>query len=96
MARKTAKERPLRFANVLFLTLAAVVTVSGAHVDFATYWGGSESETSLHVLGTSDGGIVMAGDTTSADFPGQLPDSFGLNRPIDLVRSSIFVTRFTS
>jgi hypothetical protein len=62
-------------------------------IEFATFLGGSETESDTKLAVGTDGAIFIAGSTNSADFPASLPSDGPLNRPQVLLSPDIYVSR---
>lgn len=62
-------------------------------IEFATFLGGSETESDTRIAVAADGSIYVAGTTNSADFPASLPEGSLLNRPEMLVWPDVYVSR---
>jgi hypothetical protein len=63
---------------------------------FATYLGGSGTESNTRVVAGADGSIYVAGSTMSADFPLTAASTDGLNRPITMLEPDVYVAKVTA
>jgi len=75
-------------------TTFSILTAGGDRLLFSTYLGGSHAD-NPHGIAAASGGIVIAGETTSADFP-VTPGAFNASFEGDPQFPKAFVARFAS